>query len=770
MVASQLGPFLRRLRRVVGLREGDALGDAALLERFVRGRDEAAFEVLVWRYGPMVLGVCRRLLRHTQDAEDAFQATFLTLARKAAAVSRGEVLGGWLYRVAYRVALRARSRTVRRARHEQSGVEAVAREAPAATPWEDVRPVLDEEVSRLPARYRAPFILCYLEGKTHQAAAAALGCPPGTVASRLAWARRRLRDRLSRRGVDLSCVVLAAQGPSTSAALVDSTVRAALHFSAGNPAATASAGPAVTLAEGVLRAMFLTRLQGIGVLVLALCLVGAGIGPLVGLAREGKPAAAAGPELIPAGPPSLRLPADMATRLGVKTAEVRERPALPRVLELTGSLALDTVTRVRSRFAGEIVELGAHKEGDGTRPLRVGDAVKKDQLLAVLWSKDVAEKKGELLDALLKLRLDQEILDRVEKARDAVPEVRLLLARRDVEAGRDAVNRAEITLLAWRVPDAAVQAVREEADRVGRGGKRDPEKVKVWARVELRAPLAGVLVEKNVALGEYLKDGTHSLFTIADPARLTVLVPVPPEELFALMTLPRGGRRWSVRPKSDPEAKPATGQMEEIGYTAEPGTQSGMAFPTLGSTGSLGSLGGSSTSLGGLGGFSSSFGLGGTTFGSLGGTTSLGGLGGFSNSFGLGSTTFGSSLGMQTQKAVARGWVENPDGRLRAGQLVTVTLELPADPAEVALPATALVEQNGRAFVFVQPDARQPVYAPRRVVVVRRGQDAVHVRSRLKAEEERQGLQPILPGDRVVTHGAIDLQALIADLESKGKR
>src|SRR5262249_10506792 len=201
-------------------------------------RDEAAFEVLVWRYGPLVLGVCRRVLRHEQDAEDAFQATFLTLARKAAAVARGEALGGWLYRVAYRVALRARCRAGRRAGYERSGAEGLAREAPAGV-WPDVRLVLDEEVSRLPARYRLPFILCCLEGKTHRAAAAALGCPAGTVASRLAWARRRLRDRLSRRGVDLSCGVLAGlpapRGGAASAALVGSTVRAALRLAAGRP-------------------------------------------------------------------------------------------------------------------------------------------------------------------------------------------------------------------------------------------------------------------------------------------------------------------------------------------------------------------------------------------------------------------------------------------------------------------------------------------------------------------------------------------------------
>src|SRR5262249_21353854 len=148
MVAPQLGRFLRRLRRVVGPGRGGALCDAALLERFVRSRDEAAFEGLGWRYGPPGLRGWRRVLGGGQDAEEAFQATFLTLARKAAAVARGEALGGWLYRVAYRIALRARCRAVRRAGYERSGAEGLAREAPAGI-WPDVRLVLDEEVSRL---------------------------------------------------------------------------------------------------------------------------------------------------------------------------------------------------------------------------------------------------------------------------------------------------------------------------------------------------------------------------------------------------------------------------------------------------------------------------------------------------------------------------------------------------------------------------------------------------------------------------------------------
>src|SRR5439155_19785925 len=139
--------------------------DADLLERFVGQRDEAAFEVLLWRHGPKVLGVCRRVLRHEQDAEDAFQATFLILARKARSIGKRQAVGSWLYRVAYRVALRARQVAATRTARQTTDMDALADKLCADAPWGEVRRVIDEEVNRLPAKYRTPFILCYLDGK-----------------------------------------------------------------------------------------------------------------------------------------------------------------------------------------------------------------------------------------------------------------------------------------------------------------------------------------------------------------------------------------------------------------------------------------------------------------------------------------------------------------------------------------------------------------------------------------------------------------------------
>ncbi len=203
MAGVDLGNVLRRLRRLFDRPGYPTPTDAEVLARFLAERDEAAFELLVWRHGPAVLGLCRRMLRREQDAEDAFQATFLTLARRAHSIGRRQSVGSWLYKVAYRVALRARERSCRAAVLPLAGQPEPAGRAPDG-PDAEVRSLLDEEVSRLPDKYRAAVVLCYLQGKTNTEAARELGCPRGTIDSRLAWARQRLRQRLVRRGVTLS--------------------------------------------------------------------------------------------------------------------------------------------------------------------------------------------------------------------------------------------------------------------------------------------------------------------------------------------------------------------------------------------------------------------------------------------------------------------------------------------------------------------------------------------------------------------------------------
>src|SRR5262245_11532949 len=188
-----------RLRRVIGATAGDD-DDALLLARFAADRDAAAFERLLVRHGPMVRAVCARILRHEQDAEDAFQATFLALAKSAATIGHGS-LAGWLYRAAYHVALKAKARTGRR--RECDGPADFAADGDPAVSAEsrDLRAVIDEEVTRLPSRLRLPVVLCYFEGKSNSEAAAELGCPRGTIDSRLNAARAKLKGRFVRRGI-----------------------------------------------------------------------------------------------------------------------------------------------------------------------------------------------------------------------------------------------------------------------------------------------------------------------------------------------------------------------------------------------------------------------------------------------------------------------------------------------------------------------------------------------------------------------------------------
>jgi RNA polymerase sigma factor (sigma-70 family) len=277
----QFGTLARHLVRLFGAGTLGGLDEGQLLERFTRQGDEVAFEALVARHGPMVLGVCRQFLHDPHDIDDAFQATFLVLVRKARSIRQRELLGAWLYGVAHRVALRARQVSSRR-----PGLVPDVSVGPDSSELErrEQIAVMHEEIDRLPEKYRVPIILCYLEGLTHDQAAERLRWPVGTVRGRLARGRDRLRDRLTRRGWETSAGVLSAVGKpgkvmaAVPEGLLRTTVQAASQVAKGKVIGGVVSAQALTLMKGVLHTMFLSKVKWVAaVVVIGALTVGSGV-------------------------------------------------------------------------------------------------------------------------------------------------------------------------------------------------------------------------------------------------------------------------------------------------------------------------------------------------------------------------------------------------------------------------------------------------------------------------------------------------------------
>jgi RNA polymerase sigma factor (sigma-70 family) len=292
MPTSQMTGIVGYIRRAV--RPGNCAGasDRDLLEGYVSRRDEAALTALVSRHGPMVWGVCRRLLGNHHDAEDAFQATFLVLVRKAASIASRDLLASWLHGVAYQTARKARATAAKRKSREKQVMAMPDAAAPDQDLWNDIQPILDHELSRLPEIYRAVLVLCDLEGKSRKDAAQQLRCPEGTVAGRLARARAQLARRLTQRGVVLSGGALAAVLAQQASAgvpmsVVISTVQVASQFGAAGVVISAQVA---ALTEGVLKAMLFTKLK-VATAILVVAVAVAGSGGLLYQTQAAQPAA-----------------------------------------------------------------------------------------------------------------------------------------------------------------------------------------------------------------------------------------------------------------------------------------------------------------------------------------------------------------------------------------------------------------------------------------------------------------------------------------------
>ncbi len=283
MAMGNQGAVVRGIERIWSGGSLTGLSEGQLLRRFAAG-DEGAFEALVTRHGPMVLGVCRRVLRDRLDVEDAFQATFLVLLRKCSALRDGERLGPWLHGVAYRVAARVRTRAIRRPGEERKGArpETVESEPHSELELSELRGLLDAEIDRLPEAYRRAVVLCYLEGQSHEEAARRLRCSAGSVRGRLDRARQKLRDRLTRRGVAplAGLTALAAGGDAAFASvvvpspLVIGTVATLARAATASAVSATGSTAALELADGVFRSMFVAKLKLVALLVAGILALG----------------------------------------------------------------------------------------------------------------------------------------------------------------------------------------------------------------------------------------------------------------------------------------------------------------------------------------------------------------------------------------------------------------------------------------------------------------------------------------------------------------
>ena len=388
-------------------------------------------------------------------------------------------------------------------------------------------------------------------------------------------------------------------------------------------------------------------------------------------------------------PQTLDLSPELAGTLGVRTAQARRATSHDR-LSLSGSLFLDPnrLVRVHSRFAGEVVSLGTLAT-DGavpSRALRLGDRVTKGQLLAVIWSKDVGEKKSDLVNALSKQYLDEAQLKSLRTlGKDVVAQRQVREAERERESDVIEVDRVERTLRSWRLTEAEIAVVRAEAEKIHRGDVSSDMNVdNSWAEVEVRSPFDGVILEKNIVAGDIV-DTTLDLFKIADMNVLGVMANVYEEDLPKLEALVPAERRWSVQLKSQPDASPIDGTFDLIGSIVDPNQHT----------------------------------------------------------------------------AAVMGWLDNRDGRLRAGQFITAAIELPVTDDEVMIPDTALVEGADSGTVLVASDESARQVTRRKVALVARGPDVAYVRSVPCDADAKRGCCALQPGEWVVTTGAVELDGAL---------
>ena len=399
-------------------------------------------------------------------------------------------------------------------------------------------------------------------------------------------------------------------------------------------------------------------------------------------------------------PGNLRLSVDVIKSLNIQVAAAHQAPRTE-PLVLAGSLFLDSshLAVVHTRFTGEIVRVEEIAETNPDeevtvppkmRQIRAGDSVKKNDILAVIWSKEIGEKKSDLVESLSRRSASKATLERLESLEKGSVSGQVVRdARRLFESDLIAVERAERTLRSWKETDAEIAEVYAESERISHGeSSKDSAVRETWANVEIRAPLDGVILERNVSIGEIVETG-FDMFKIADVTRMGVLANVYEEDIPKLTAMAKfpDQCRWKVRLKSEPEAEPIDGLFEVIGHVIDPGQHT----------------------------------------------------------------------------AAVVGWIKNPDKRLRTGQFITATIDLPGLSDVVVIPNSAVIDQGTSATIFVAKDATRREVTARHVAVLRRGRDFALVRRSARSNGTSSDSEALQEGELVVTSGNLELFGVLQD-------
>jgi HlyD family secretion protein len=592
MIGRESGAILDGIRTLFGVGTASSMTDGQLLDRFLGGDGDAAesaFAALVERHGPMVLRVCRGVLGDLHQADDAFQASFLILARKAGSVRKSGSLASWLFGVARRVAVRAKADRARRVSHERR--RAAMADDPARTVGSsDPMPEVHEEVGRLPAKYRVPILLCYFEGLTHEEAAGQLGLPVGTVKVRLSRARERLRGRLARRGLAPTLAIGVAAGDASGAVparLAESTIRAAARVAAGWAAGVSA--PVAALVEGVLGAMSLIKLK-----------------PLVALAVVGLTLLVASTSASPRRPDAPSQETAGPNVAILKTGEFHLNT------NLIGTVEAAESSNLTPRFSGTIKSM----------KVDIGDTVKRGQVVAEIDAPELGldlEKAKAVVDqsrarrltaeaavavaqaslearkaltatadaALHRAELDQAYHEKVYKRLQELGEGKAIEPRLvdegavKVEAAKSAVAEAKAQAIVIRAGIDEAMARLESAKSGIREAQADLQVAQIDVTkaamqqdsATIRSPIDGVVTRRSLAPGDFVRAGgepnSAPMLTIVRANKVRVVVHVPDRDVPLLDK----GDRVAVRIDAMP-GRLFEGAVSRTAYAEDPARRS----------------------------------------------------------------------------------------------------------------------------------------------------------------------------------------------------